>query len=233
MELSSTIRVSVDARICKDGYEIVRIPAEGILRGLADTDGKVTMVVAKDGKEIESKRLTGVVLERAWNRLVMLHNVKRSSSESRYHRSVIEFVNRYGLFGSMLPYSGGFFDETNLDGDLDDVQLQMPLRLLEGEVDEMVEAIEKRTDEFVEPTKGILGELLRDRTMTLTKDLAVEFSTGNILLAMWFALSRTPLPAYRSCGWCGGPNLARQKSRFCSSHCRSHSHKAQSKSVDP
>ena len=155
----------------------------------------------------------------------MLHNVKRSSTKSRYHRAVLAFVNSYGLFGSMLPHS-------KHDGGKD-AQIEMPLRLLEGEVDEMVEVMENRSGPYVEAPEGILGELLRDRTMTLTKDLAVEFSTGNILLAMWFALSRTPLPAYRSCGWCGGPNLARQKSRFCSSHCRSHSHKAQSKSVDP
>jgi len=208
-----SIAVELEVWVCLAGYEMTAIdlPAGGIASLRTTSPEALPMVVPKDPEKMETRTITRI--SPIWRELVRLDNVRQVARQSKVHRMIVQFCEKYGM-----PCKGL-------------IALRTPVKeaLVVEIVDEarrIVVAIKNAEDGAVEVPEDVMDAFQDGITFRFDGTAGEMFLTfTNTLLAAWFSLINSRVCPERVCEFCQGVNVARAGSDFCTDYCRDKHHK--------
>ena len=156
-------------------------------------------------------------LDVLWQKMVQIANLNRVAGRPKVHEACVRFCDEHGL-----PTQSRLLGQS-IDG-------RMLVADFVTECDAVARAILESEGRAVTAPNSIIRAFKGSETFSLVGtggDLHLEIS--DVFLAAWFPLIRWGVSRLGVCAFCGGPNVGRLNSKFCSSYCRDRWHKRQSR----
>lgn len=207
--------ISAEARItlCPDGYECCgqRQVSNSTLDfvGGPRWNGKVIYPKTDD---VVVRKITN--LSKIWRSLIRIANITFVAGETKIEAEVLKFCEEFGV--------PRFPDESTTRMQLGSIRLSEVV----GEAIKMRDAFLDANGNCIQGPKALDDAIQSTDFMRLAmfgEERSVDLEGA--LFAGWFDLVNVLREKPPACDFCGGLNVSRKKSRFCSDFCRDKHHK--------
>ncbi|MDA0892648.1 MAG: hypothetical protein O3C15_10065 [Proteobacteria bacterium] len=198
--------------VCRDGYEAFgRRRAEGGLASLPESSASINVVAAKT---LNLEVVYELDASKIWRSLIRIFNTSKVSGRPKVLSEVVRFCNQFGL-PTLEPMKIRSKKLSSVC--IDDLLL---------EAKRLSDAISLAGGGYVDAPDDVVKAFQLGSTVSMAginghQTLTIE----GALLSAWFNLINSGPQEYRECEFCGGLNVSRAKSRFCTAPCRDRYHK--------
>lgn len=198
--------------VCRDGYEAFgRRRAKGGLASLSESSASVKVVAAKT---LNVEVVHELDASKIWKALIRIFNTSKVSGTPKVLSEIVLFCNQFGL-PALEPMK--MHSKKLPSVCVDDVLL---------EAKRLSDAISLAKGGDVDAPDYVVKAFQLGSTVSMTgigghQTLTIE----GALLSAWFNLINSGPQEYKVCEFCGGLNVSRAKSRFCTDPCRDRYHK--------
>lgn len=207
--------ISAEARItvCPDGYECFgrRLLPGGIADFAGNRPGVEKVISPKTDKIVERK-ITN--LSKIWRSLIRIANITAVAGDAKIQSDVIRFCDEFGV--PRFPEPSSSSTQEN--------QILVSHVIEEAYI--MRNAFSGADGNFIQGPKALDDAIKSEDFLRVA--ISGEHRSVDIegaLFGGWFDLINGLRAKPTACDFCGGLNVSRKKSRFCSDFCRDKHHK--------